>query len=56
MYKAQGLTLNKVVVDIGKKEFSSGLTYVARSCVCQLKDLFKEPLMSAYPICQKVGI
>lgn len=33
IHKAQGLTLNKVVIDIGKKEFSSGLTYVACSHV-----------------------
>ena len=26
IHKAQGLTLSKVVIDIGKKEFSSGLT------------------------------
>jgi len=44
IYKAQGLTLSKAVVDIGKKEFSSGLTYVACSRVCHLKDLlFTEP-------------
>ena len=39
MHEAQGLTLDKVVVDVGKKEFTSGLTYVACSRVCQLKDL-----------------
>jgi len=39
IHKAQGLTLDKVVVDIGKKEFSSGLTYVACSCMRCLKDL-----------------
>ena len=44
IHKAQGLTLNKVVVDVGKKEFSSGLTYVACSRVRHLKDLlFKAP-------------
>ena len=44
IHKAQGLTLNKVVVDVGKKEFSSGLTYVACSCMRHLKDLlFKAP-------------
>jgi len=39
IHKAQGLTLDKVVIDIGKKEFSSGLTYVACSCVRSLEDL-----------------
>ena len=39
IHKAQGLTLDKVVVDVGKKEFTSGLTYVACSRVRQLQDL-----------------
>ena len=39
IHKAQGLTLDKVVIDIGKKEFSSGLTYVACSRVRSLEDL-----------------
>ena len=29
VHKAQGLTLDKVTVDIGKKEFCAGLTFVA---------------------------
>ena len=33
IHKAQALTLDKVVVDVGKKEFSSGLTFVACSRV-----------------------
>ena len=42
IHKSQELTLNKVIVDIGKKEFFSGLTFVACSRVRQLKDiLFK---------------
>ena len=40
---AQGLTLDKVVVDIGKKEFSTGLTFVACSRVRQLRDLLFDP-------------
>ena len=39
MHKAQGLTLDKVTVDIGKKEFSSGLTFVAISHVRKLTDI-----------------
>ena len=39
IHKAQGLTLSNVVVDVGKKEFTSGLTFVACSRVRQLKDL-----------------
>jgi len=41
IHKAQGLTLNKVVIDIdiGKKEFSSGLAYVTCSRVRSLQDL-----------------
>ena len=39
IHKSQGLTLDKVVIDVGNKEFSSGLTYVACSRVRHLKDL-----------------
>ena len=39
IHKAQGLTLENVVIDIGKKEFCSGLTYVACSRVRRLQDL-----------------
>ena len=39
IHKAQGLTLDKVVIDIGKKEFSSGLTFVACSRVRRLDDI-----------------
>ena len=38
IHKAQGLTLDKVVIDVGKKEFSSGLTFVACSRVRHLAD------------------
>ena len=43
IHKSQGLTLDKVVVDIGKKEFSCGLTFVACSRVRQLTDLLFTP-------------
>ena len=39
IHKSQGLTMDKIVTDIGKKEFSSGLTYVACSRVRSLKHL-----------------
>ena len=42
----QGLTLNKAVIDIGKKEFSTGLTFVACSRVRQLTDLLFVPPFS----------
>ena len=29
IHKSQGLTLDKVVIDVGKREFSSRLTFVA---------------------------
>ncbi len=38
IHKSQRLTLDKVVVDVGKKEFSAGLTFVACSRVRQLQD------------------
>jgi len=44
LHKSQGMTLDKVVIDVGKKEFSSGLTYVACSRVRQINDiLFVSP-------------
>ena len=43
IHKSQGLTLDKVVIDVGKMEFSSGLTFVACSRVRQLKDLLFTP-------------
>ena len=46
IHKSQGLTLNKVVVDIGKREFSSGLTFMACSRVRQLQDLLFNPSVS----------
>ena len=39
IHKAQGLTLDKAVVHIGKKEFCTGLTFVACSRVRRLSDL-----------------
>ncbi len=38
-----GLTLDKVVVDVGKKEFCCGLTFVACSRVCHITDLLFTP-------------
>ena len=43
IHKAQGLTLDKVVIDIGKKEFSAGLTFVACSRVRRLSDIMFDP-------------
>ena len=43
IHKAQGLTLNKVVIDMGSKEFSTGLTFVACSRVRHLIDLIFQP-------------
>ena len=43
IHKSQGLTLDKVVVDIGKKEFCAGLTFVAISRVRRMTDLLLNP-------------
>ena len=43
IHKSQGLTLDKVVIDVGKREFSTGLIFVACSRVRQLKDLLFSP-------------
>ena len=37
------MTLDKVVIDVGKKEFSTGLTFVACSRVRHLEDLLFDP-------------
>ncbi|XP_066915540.1 uncharacterized protein [Clytia hemisphaerica] len=42
IHKSQGLTLDKVVVDLGKRESMDGLTYVALSRVRKLKDMVIE--------------
>ena len=34
VHKSQGLTLDKVVVDIGRKEFCAGLSFVSCSTSC----------------------
>ena len=38
IHKPQSMTLDKVVIDVGKKEFSTGLTFVACSQVQHLND------------------
>ena len=43
IHKSQGLTLDKAVIDVGKREFSPGLTFVACSRVRQLEDLLFSP-------------
>ena len=43
IHKSQGLTLDKVVVDVGKKEFSCGLSFVACSRVRKLSDILFAP-------------
>ena len=42
IHKAQGLTLDEAVIEIGEKEFSTGLTFVACSRVRQLTDIVFE--------------
>ena len=39
IHKSQGLTLEKVVVELGDKDFSAGLSFVAISWVKTLKGL-----------------
>ena len=42
-HKSQSLTLKKAVVDLGKKEFAAGLSFVAIFWVCSLEDLLLRP-------------
>ena len=46
IHKSQGLTLDKVVIDVGKREFYCGLTYVACSRFRHLTDLLFSPPFS----------
>ena len=43
IHKSQGLTLPKVVIDVGKKEFSAGLTFVACFRVRHMTDILFDP-------------
>ena len=38
IHKSQGQTLSKAVIDIGEKEFASGITFVAFSRMKKIKD------------------
>ena len=50
IHKSQGLTLDKVVIDVGKREFSTGLTFVAGSRVRRLQDLLFSPPFPFQPL------
>jgi ATP-dependent DNA helicase PIF1 len=39
VHKVQGLTLDKIVLDLGREEFASGITFVALSRTKRLKDI-----------------
>lgn len=43
VHKSQGLTLEKAVIDLRKKEFAAGLSFVAISRVCSLKNILFTP-------------
>ena len=43
IHKSQGQTLDKIVVDLGKKESSLGITFVASSRVKNYKNFMIEP-------------
>ncbi|CAB4431125.1 unnamed protein product [Rhizophagus irregularis] len=43
VHKSQGLTLNKAIIDLGDKEFTAGLSFVAVSRVRALEDLLFKP-------------
>ncbi|GBC03497.1 hypothetical protein RclHR1_05150007 [Rhizophagus clarus] len=43
VHKSQGLTLEKAVIDLGNKEFAAGLSFVAISHVCALKNILFSP-------------
>jgi ATP-dependent exoDNAse (exonuclease V) alpha subunit len=43
VHKSQGLTLKKAVIDLEKKEFAAGLSFVAISRVPTLKNILFSP-------------
>ena len=43
VHKSQGLTLQKAVLDLGKKEYAAGLSFVAISRVCTLQNILFRP-------------
>ena len=43
VHKSQGLTLEKAIIDIGKKEFAAGLSFVAMSRVRALENIIFKP-------------
>ena len=43
VHKSQGLTLEKAVIDLGSKEFTAGLSFVAVSRVRSIEDLLFKP-------------
>ena len=46
MHKSQGMSIPKVIVNLGKKEFASGLSYTAISRCTKLKNLSFSPYPS----------
>ena len=44
MHKSQGQTTDKAIVDLGKSEFTAGLTFVCLSRAKRLVDLLIEPM------------
>lgn len=53
IHKSRGLTLEKVILDIGVREFTCGLTHVALLRVRELKDIIFMPF---YPIKRFVSL
>ena len=42
-HKSQGLTISKAVIDLGKREFAAGLSFVSISRVRSLNDILFKP-------------
>ena len=48
IHSSQGATLNFVIVNLGNREFATGLTYVAPTRVRKVENLYFDP-MPTYP-------
>ena len=54
IHKSQGLTLERIKLGLGKREFSTGLTFVGLSCVKALGDIMLVDQVD-YSRVQKLG-
>ena len=55
IHKSQGQTMNKIILNLGEKEFASGLTYTAISRATKLENIAFEPFPTLERMMQGFG-